>query len=174
MFLLVWIALVCVAACHLGVHSFSIHPNVRSHDSYLLRLGATTAAHEVLETVDKAFESRQLDSAYATLHDMYQQDASAVQDSEELLWRYVKAHYELFAQSSNKQEQEEFLRTGADLVTRGLEQFPTSGYLLKWKAIVLGKLGSFQSTKEKMQNSFIIRDSLLQAMKELPDDASIQ
>ncbi|KAL7558155.1 hypothetical protein ACA910_019525 [Epithemia clementina (nom. ined.)] len=140
----------------------------------------------VLQTVDQAFEQRDIPGAYSILHDLYQQDSTQhnnVANQEPLLWRYVKAHYEMYdwavANQQPQSQQEAFVRSGLELASTGLTQFPNSGYLLKWKAILLGKLGNFISTKEKMQNSFEIRDLLLQAQENLSSsswtpDASIQ
>ena len=91
-------------------------------------------------------------------------NAAQVHETQDLYWRQVKYSHELFAATSNKDKtrQEAYLREGIALAEQGLQdKFADCGYLLKWKAILLGKLGAFQPTTEKMQNSFVIRDDLL-------------
>lgn len=109
--------------------------------------------------------------------DLLLDNAAQVHETQDLYWRQVKCYYELFAATSNKDkaQQETYLREGIALAEQGLQdKFSDCGYLLKWKAIFLGKLGAFQPTKEKMQNSFVIRDALLQAQTRLPpEDASV-
>ena len=48
------------------------------------------------------------------------------------------------------------------------------GYALKWYAILLGRLGDFLPTKEKVGNSYKIKESLEGAAELLPEDASVQ
>ncbi|CAB9500128.1 Regulator of microtubule dynamics protein [Seminavis robusta] len=131
----------------------------------------STSSSDVTSQIDDLFTTGKPQQAL----DLIQSNPDYEKDAE-LYWRYVKAHYELFATSQDKAAQEDYLRKGIDAATKGLDatQFPNNGYLLKWKAILLGKLGSFQPTKEKMQNSFLIQSSLQKAQQQLPEDASIR
>ena len=126
---------------------------------------------DIIAKVDDLFAKNDPQAVYDMITPVYKQD-------EALHWRYVKCHYELFSKTNdgNKALQEEFLRNGIELADEGLQEhnYPNSGYLLKWKAILLGKLGNFQPTKEKMENSFLIRDNLEAALGLLPEpDASV-
>jgi tetratricopeptide (TPR) repeat protein len=126
-----------------------------------------TEESPVTAQVDDLFAQDQPQAAHDLLASTFDQD-------EALYWRFVKAHFELFAAQDDKEQQEHYLRTGIEYADKGLDQYPESGYLLKWKAILLGKLGPYQSTKERMQNSFIIRDNLEKALELLPQpDASV-
>ena len=90
-----------------------------------------------------------------------------IQANGDLYWRAIKAHYEMFSSTEDEKQQQAYLEKGLDLVHSAPAYFDkyanTKAFLLKWKAILLGKLGGFQSTKEKMANSFVIRESLEEA-----------
>ena len=127
------------------------------------------------DTIDDLFLQGKPDEARQILEDATQMETTKT--DADLYWRYVKSFYESFGQTpeSNETDREAFLRQGLDLAEDGLANLhPNNGYLLKWRAVLLGKLGSFQSTKEKMSNSFRIREDLEQAAIQLPGDGSIQ
>mmetsp|Transcript_29873 Transcript_29873/g.44114 ORF Transcript_29873/g.44114 Transcript_29873/m.44114 type:complete len:320 (-) Transcript_29873:209-1168(-) len=130
-------------------------------------------AEALLAEVSDAFNREDFNKAFALLDSKYKEDPSFVRDREALLWRYAKACFEKFQIAETPEEQESYLRKGQGLTQDGMQKYPESGYMLKWNAILLGRLGKFQPTKLKMQNSFLIRDNLKKAQDLLPRDPSI-
>lgn len=92
-------------------------------------------------------------------------------------WRLARAYHDL-ADLRPAAEREGLLRAGLDVARAALEQAePASldwAFSHKWVAIVLGALGEFVATKEKVANSFAIKESLELASRKLTDDSSVQ
>lgn len=93
----------------------------------------------------------------------------------ELAWRVCRAHHDLAEELlSDPTRREKLLRDGFALAESTLEAHPESGPVLKWYAILLGRLGDFLPTKEKVANSYKIKDSLVAAASKMPEDSSVQ
>ena len=50
---------------------------------------------------------------------------------------------------------------------------PENGLAQKWLGVMLGSVGDFQTTKEKIQNSYKVREALDAAYLLRPDDATV-
>ncbi|KAL1514449.1 hypothetical protein AB1Y20_003548 [Prymnesium parvum] len=93
----------------------------------------------------------------------------------ELAWRVCRAHHDLAEEAvAEPRRREALLREGLAIAEAALEAHPESGPLLKWYGILLGRLSDFLPTKEKVANSFKIKEALDTAATKLPQDASLQ
>jgi len=92
---------------------------------------------------------------------------------EDLAWRVARAHHDMAEETvGDDGKREQLLRDG--LAIAEAAKATGSGYALKWYAILLGRLGDFLPTKEKVANSFKIKEALEAAAELLPDDSSVQ
>lgn len=79
-------------------------------------------------------------------------------DSEAMAWRLARCHHDLAEENANNPaKREKLLRDGLDIAETALKASPDSGQLKKWTAIILGRLGDFLPTKEKVANSYRIK-----------------
>ena len=69
----------------------------------------------------------------------------------EIAWRACRAHHDLAEELLKEPDRrEQLLRDGLALAEATLKASPESGPTLKWYAILLGRLGDFLPTKEKV------------------------
>lgn len=162
-------------------------PNLLSlqEEQTLASIAASKSVAELAEQADSLFAKGEPEKAKALLLEEFTRGVD-VADSGALYWRLVKAQYELFSNSDDAKLQQEYLERGIELATDVCPSIlaedkseTTEAMLLKWKAILLGKMGAFQSTKEKMSNSFLIKESLEEAqallsVKGTPDSSIYQ
>jgi len=129
---------------------------------------AMQATGNVAEDSDALHASDQIDALFEML-------ASADATDDELAWRIARAHHDKAEElQSDDKQREKLLREGLAVACASMERTGGSnGYALKWYAILLGRLGDFLPTKEKVANSFKIKDSLEASARLLPDDASV-
>ena len=123
---------------------------------------------DLLSRVDALHASNDVDAVFEMLV------GSKDTTDEDLSWRVARAHHdkaeEIVGDDARK---EQLLRDGLTIAEAAVER-TRGGYALKWYAILLGRLGDFLPTKEKVGNSFKIRDALTAAAELLPSDSSIQ
>ena len=128
---------------------------------------------ETLDLIDRAdamHASNDVDGVFALLE-------NANTSIDELAWRVARAHHDKAEDGAEAARdaglKEKLLRDGL-AVAESAKAASGSGYALKWYAILLGRLGDFLSTKEKVGNSYKIKEALEAAAGLLPQDASIQ
>jgi len=95
-------------------------------------------------------------------------------DDVEVAWRVARAYHDMAEEEPDKAAREQLVCDGLAVAEGALESVPDSGLALKWFAILLGRLGDFLPTKEKVANSYKIKDALVTAAELLPEDASVQ
>ena len=128
----------------------------------------------VVERSDALHGSTELAENYKLLE-------SCGEDSVEIMWRRSRANYDMASLTSiSKQEKEKYTRAGVALAEAGVKRAssespgtPVEGLCMKWYAILLGELGGFLSTKEKIANSMIIKENLEGALSRLPKDTTV-
>lgn len=123
----------------------------------------------LVEEADRLHAAKEVDALFDLL-------AGADASDDELAWRIARAHHDkaedLVGDDARK---EQLLREGLSIAEDAKERGAGgNGYVLKWYAILLGRLGDFLPTKEKVANSYKIKDSLEASAALLPEDASVQ
>ena len=127
------------------------------------------ATGSIAEDSDALHASNQIDALFEML-------VSADATDDELAWRIARAHHDKAEElPSEDKQREKLLREGLAVAEASMERTGGSnGYALKWYAILLGRLGDFLPTKEKVANSYKIKESLEASAQLLPEDSSIQ
>ena len=132
--------------------------------------GGSSVDLALIARADELHAASDVDALFALLEGA---DAS----DDELAWRIARAHHDKAEDSAevagNAALKEKLLRAGLAIAETAKEA-SGSGYSLKWYAILLGRLGDFLPTKEKVGNSYKIKDALERAAVLLPTDPSIQ
>jgi len=93
---------------------------------------------------------------------------------DEIAWRMARAHHDLAEEIVGDDARKEKLIRDGLAIAEAAKTSSGSGLSLKWYAILLGRLGDFLPTKEKVANSFKIKESLEAAAALLPSDPSVQ
>jgi len=94
---------------------------------------------------------------------------------DEIAWRSARAHHDLAEETvDDATRREQLLRDGLAIAEAVVARSPDNGYGHKWFGILLGRLGDFLPTKEKVANSFRIKEALDAAGERLPADPSVQ
>lgn len=125
---------------------------------------------ELIATADALHAANDHDALFDLLKGADTQDV-------DLAWRIARAYHdkaeESAAAAADKALKEALLRDGLSIAEASKEA-TGSGYALKWYGILLGRLGDFLPTKEKIGNSYKIKEALEGAAALLPEDASVQ
>ena len=89
-------------------------------------------------------------------------------------WRYARACLDAANALPEKDPKREGLTfEGLRAAERAAALAPENGLAQKWLGVMLGSVGDFQTTKEKIQNSYKVREALDAAYKLRPDDATV-
>ena len=89
-------------------------------------------------------------------------------------WRYARACLDAANALPEKDPKREGLTfEGLRAAERAAAVAPDDGLAQKWLGVMLGSVGDFQTTKEKIQNSYKVREALDAAYKLRPDDATV-
>ena len=129
---------------------------------------ASDSKEAVIERADDLHADNQVDALFELLADVDTSD-------DDLAWRYARAHHDKAEEIvGDDKTKEKLLRDGLAAAEACKDRSASNGYALKWYAILLGRLGDFLPTKEKVANSFKIKESLEASAALLPTDSSIQ
>ena len=89
-------------------------------------------------------------------------------------WRYARACLDASNALPEKDAKREGLTfEGLRAAERAAALAPENGLAQKWLGVMLGSVGDFQTTKEKIQNSYKVREALDAAYALRPDDATV-
>lgn len=92
----------------------------------------------------------------------------------ELLWRAARNCYDLAQETTDKAVKEGHVRKGFDLAKAAIDADPSSFASHKWMGILIGSIGEFIPTKDKIANAYTVRDHFLKAIELNPKDATSQ
>ena len=108
----------------------------------------------LIAKADELHAASDVDALFALLE-------GADTSDDEIAWRVARAHHDKAEDSAevagDAARREQLLRDGL-AIAEAAKDASGSGYSLKWYAILLGRLGDFLPTKEKVGNSFKIKD----------------
>ncbi|MBO8130584.1 MAG: tetratricopeptide repeat protein [Candidatus Marinimicrobia bacterium] len=97
-------------------------------------------------------------------HDSYK-------DSPEILWRLARAHFNIADQNSDDLDlQKENLYPGFEYAKKCIEIDKNSAGGHKYYAILIGRIGEIEGTKQKITNSYAVKEHALIAIKLDPTD----
>ena len=130
-------------------------------------------ADALIEEADALHSARNNDAVFDLL-------AGADVTDDELAWRIARAYHDKAEEiTADAPARELLLREGLAVAEAAKERSAgastaSHGYALKWYAILLGRLGDYLPTKEKVANSYQIKEALEASAALLPEDSSVQ
>ena len=145
--------------------------------AYAAALDERSDAADCAAAVDERHSVKDFSGAYAAAQRGVELHGGLECVDVELLWRSARAHYDAHSDSScggASREPETLLREGIALSQRAIDADGAHWGGHKWCAICLGSLNSFGlSLRERIVNSWSIREHLDKAHDILPSDATI-
>ena len=83
----------------------------------------------------------------------------------ELLWRFARAYFDIADQTSNVDIKKNNIDKALPHSKRALEIDPNSARANHWYAVIIGQKGLLEGTKQKILNSYEVREYGLKAIK---------
>ncbi len=114
----------------------------------------------IWRAIDDRNDAKDFDGAYgllAPLEGEYGSDAP-------YLWRLARHHFNTSDNTDDAAVVERELRLGFEVAQQALDADSTSGPAHGYYAILIGRLGEIEGTKQKIINSYAVRDHTLRAV----------
>ena len=83
----------------------------------------------------------------------------------EFLWRFARAYFDIADQTSNVDVKKDNIDKALPHSKRALEIDPNSAKANHWYAVIIGQKGLLEGTKQKILNSYEVREYGLKAIK---------
>jgi len=122
-----------------------------------------------------------LDEAEA-LHDAKDYDATMnklieakklAPDNDEILWKISRGYFDFADRKPNDLEyQKEFVYPGLEYAKKALDRNPNSAGGHKWYSIHIGRIGEIEGTKQKILNSYEVKEHTMAAIELEPEEAA--
>lgn len=139
---------------------------------------------EIKRTADELYASGEVEGGLAFMQAEYDAGGSA-KDDVEVVWRLGRAMYAKAMEGTDKAQRKELMEKAVELLKpfslpekkegeegeEKREEKPVNVDAIKWYAAILGVLGDYLPSKEKIGNAFKIRDAFVKAIEMRPDDA---
>ena len=106
--------------------------------------------NEIYKMIDDNQENNNFEVAFELSLEFYKNN----RDDFEILWRLARAYFDLSDQTSNEELQKEYIDKGLPLAKKALDINPNSSKSNHWYAVMFGKQGQLEGTKQKILNSY--------------------
>ncbi len=94
-------------------------------------------------------------------------------ENPEILWKMSRGYFDFADRKPNDLEfQKEFVYPGLEYAKKALDIDPNSAGAHKWYAIHIGRIGEIEGTKQKILNSYEVKEHTLKAIELDPDEAA--
>ena len=137
--------------------------------SILLILAGFVMAQGFGDLIDKS-EVTHDDDDYAATYALLQQAEELEADNFEVIWRLARAHFDFSDNSEDETVISDNIYAGMDYAKRALEMDDARAESHKWYGILIGRVGELEGTKQKILNSYEVKDHTLKAIELDPDD----
>lgn len=112
------------------------------------------------------------DEVFALVSEAYDTNIE-YDNSIELTWRYARACFDQQEALNDKKSKKAIIILGLKMASEAINQDETHYAGHKWRAILLGQFGRYTRIKQKIANSFLIREELDLAHRYKPYDTTI-
>jgi len=86
-------------------------------------------------------------------------------DNVDILWRLSRAHFEIADQTKNIEIHNKHFYPGIESAEKALKLNPNSAKANHWYAVLIGKIGLLEGTKQKIINSYEVEKYALRAIE---------
>lgn len=88
----------------------------------------------------------------------------------EVVWRLARSHFDFFDNSEDEAVISENAYAGLDYAKKALELDENRAESHKWYGILIGQVGILEGTKQKIENSYQVKEHTLKAIELDPED----
>lgn len=121
------------------------------------------------DLIDQA-DANHDDDAYSATYELLQQAEQLEPDNFEVVWRLARAHFDFSDNSEDETVISDNFYKGLDYAKKALELDDSRAESHKWYGILIGKVGELEGTKQKILNSYEVKDHTLKAIELDPED----
>lgn len=107
---------------------------------------------------------------YSATFELLKQAEELEADNFEVIWRLARVHFDFSDNSEDEAVISENIYAGFDYAERGLEMDDGRAESHKWYGILIGRVGELEGTKQKILNSYEVKDHTLKALELDPED----
>lgn len=123
------------------------------------------AAGSIQDIIKKADSLRE-EKKYQEVLEVLEEAEKIDPENSELLWRLARAHFDLADQNPEDMKlQKEHLYPGFEYAKKCIELDPNSAGGHQYYAILIGRIGEIEGTKQKIRNSYEVKKHTLIAIK---------
>ena len=119
----------------------------------------------LLRQIDNFQEGSQFDEALQLSLECYNKYDSSDYPKEEILWRLARSYFDIADQSSDLEIQKKNIDSALPHAQKALEISPLLAKANHWYAVIIGKKGVLEGTKQKIINSYEVEKYCLKAIE---------
>ena len=121
--------------------------------------------HIDLNKIDLLQEQNQFPEALALSNQLYNKYQTEDFPKVEILWRIARSYFDIADQSTDLKIQKKNIDHAFPFVKEALEIAPESSKANHWYAVIIGRKGILEGTKQKIINSYEVEKYCLQAIE---------
>ncbi len=137
--------------------------------SIVLILAGFVIAQGFGDLIDKADALHELDD-FSGNFELLKEAEGLEAENFEVVWRVARAHFDFFDNSEDENVISENAHTGLDYAKKALEMDESRAESHKWYGILIGQVGILEGTKQKILNSYEVKEHTLKAIELDPED----
>ncbi len=139
---------------------------------FLMVLLVTTYAADFHSLVAEAETLRDADNYTAALA-KFKEAEQLDPDNPEILWKLARAYFDIADQDeTNIELQKANIYPGFEYAQRCVEIAPNTAEGHQYYSILIGRIGEIEGTKQKIENSYAVREHTMKAIELDPDNDS--
>ena len=112
----------------------------------------------------KIIDDNQVNNKFEVSFELSMEFYKNNKDDFEILWRLARGYFDLSDQTSNEELQKEYIDKGLPFAKKALDINPNSAKSNHWYAVMFGKQGQLEGTKQKILNSYDMKKYCLKAI----------
>ncbi len=107
---------------------------------------------------------------YSATFELLKQAEELEANNFEVIWRLARVHFDFSDNSEDEEIISENIYAGFDYAKRALEMDDSRAESHKWYGILIGRVGELEGTKQKILNSYEVKEHTLKAVELDPED----
>jgi len=135
----------------------------------LLILAGFVLAQGFGDLINKADVKHEVDDFSANF-ELLKQAEQLDANNFEVIWRLARAHFDFSDNSEDEAVISDNFYNGLEYAKKALELDDSRAEGHKWYGILIGKVGELEGTKQKILNSYEVKDHTLKAIELDPED----
>jgi len=121
---------------------------------------------DIISQADAKHEMDDFDGTFELLKQAEQLEP----ENFEVVWRLARSHFDFFDNSEDEAVISENAYAGLDYAKKALEMDENRAESHKWYGILIGQVGILEGTKQKIENSYQVKEHTLKAIELDPED----